>query len=490
MTNILKVRSIARKWQILNSTRPFVTAKELKTLEESQETVTSSYLTKPEVQRAWQVEEFLSFKHISESSWIGLFLWSSFWWAVWANFIAFVFLICISAEKEASKVRIPNAMQVTAHQSLASAFEHLHKTKRYLEGACYKRILSARENLLNAKRWFNIYAGIVVTSTLAYYLQMGRKLGLSNMENVKLSIKRLIRRRNVAWHLLAYGYCYVVYANVNAFYDTYILTPQFRGLADHTGKRRELTSAYGGKGIALGRIMQNRKNIVSKDEDSAKLGELATQVALHSFVPEMKTEVYPVRSPLFTGNWGFKYRTPEKNDQIPARCWFRSAELLHSYNDVFDKQRLKEQKRKQRAEKTKQIQTGTSEKKAQTKKGSSSSSAQGHVQPKFQVGKCFGAYSADERFLKASQLNINTALLHRLKAVDLLVMVNHVTDKVLQDDISSFKRVSLATEYLNLLPKFLQQTNFITSPERNAACNGEDNCLCNYFAYFGGYFKF
>jgi len=490
MTNILKVRSIARKWQILNSTRPFVTAKELKKLEESEQAASSTYLTQPEVQRAWQVEEFLSFKLISERSWIGLFLWSSFWWLVWTKFIAFTFLILISAEKEASKVRIPDEMQITEHQSLASAFEQLHKTKRYLEAACYRKILSARERLLNAKRWFKMYAGIVVTSTLAYYFNMGWKLGLSNTENVKLSAKRLIRRRNVAWHLLAYGYCYVLYANVVAFYDTYILTPQFRGLADHTEKRREFASAYGGKGIALDRIMQNRKNTESKDEDSGKLGHLATQVAMHSFVPDMKREVYPVRSPLFMMNLGIKYRTPERNDQIPARCWFRSEELLHSYYDAFEKQRLKELKRKQRAERTKQTQTGTTEKKAQSKKGSSSNSAQGQIQPKFQVGKCFGAYSAEERFLKASQLNINTALLQRLKAVDLLVMVNHVTDKVRQDDISSFKRISLATEYFNLLPKFLEQTDFITSPERNAACNGEDNCLCNYFAYFGGYFKF
>jgi len=491
MTRLLKVASLSWK---TTKTIPIVRREFRFQIHQKpdEEATTSPYLLKPEVKTAWLAEEEFSFVHISQASWIGLSLWSGFCWFLWTTLLFFASLILVSEQKESDRIDIPEHIQLLNDNTLSSMFKRLVHSRDFLEEMCYRKILAARLLLIETKRWFSAYAVGVILLTWNYYFFMGHQLGLPQSQNALLSFKRLIRRRGFAWHALAFGYFYVAYATINVFYDTYIMTPQFRGLSHFSEKRRELFSAYGGKGLALSRVLNNSTVLTPKEEE---LYRLAKDVAMHNYVPPLTTSIEPVRSPIFSHNWGLKYRSAQHHDDIPTRCWFNNEELFQQYNKSHEKMSETVKRKMERMARRKQI---LEERKLLEKAKPNTTNERNKKVPqstpstpppvKFQIGKSFGASKKDERFLRASQLQINKAMLARLKTIDLLILVNGITDKVsnAENFVEGFVRT---LDYLSLFSKFNEQRHFITSINRKPEWNQEENCLCNYYPYYGGYFK-
>merc|ERR1712173_92506 len=221
-----------------------------------------------------------------------------------------------------------------------------------------------------------------------------------------------------------------------------------RGLSLSNDSKRELFSAYGGKGLALNRIMKegDESDEIHYDiQSNPVLCALAKQVAMHKTVRPIRTSIMPVQSALFTSNWGFKYRSAKLNDDIPERCWFREPHTAVAYITAQRKQAEKDKKdaarrarqAERQAERQKQMTVlPKRESKPKEAKNNAKGDQQGarKSQQKFQVGKCFGGSKKEERFLKAAQLEINKAVVARLGVVDLLVAVNNITEKITSSD--------------------------------------------------------
>lgn len=493
---MLRVRSIYNTNRVINrfnrSRRNF-----LATADVEEPPAPQRFFT-PEIKTAWLNEELESFEHIANKSWLGIATWSAFWWIIWSNLLMFTSLIMLSDEKESTKVAIPNAIIDIDNRTVGDMFLELLRAREFLEELCYRKILAARENLVDTQNWFKLYGGLVVLSCWTYYLYMGHVLGLQQSENVILSFKRMLRRRGFIWTGLALGQIYVAYATVNLYYDTYIMTPQLRGLSVFNDSKREFFSAYGGKGLALGRLMKEADTGTVYDIlPNDMLAAYAERVAMHKSVDPLSTSVVPIRSALFTSNWGFKYRSARLNDDIPNRCWFRHRQFAMDYSAAHDQQVEKERKKVERQVARLKRVSETEVKKIPLKSSNPPKSGNPQdsdekaptdpVATKFQVGKCFGSSTKEERFLKAGQLEINKAIVARLRTVDLLVLMNNVTAKV--KSAPTFVDSALKSlEYVSLLAQFHEQRHHITIMKDLAKLNHEENCLCNYYPYYGGYF--
>jgi len=445
-------------------------------------------------QLAWMNEELLTFHMISSKSWSGILAWSSLTWILWSNFLLFIALILITDEKENSQIDIPSEITSVIGLTIHDMFVQVIKTRQFLEEKCYLKILNSRSELLEIKEWFKIYATMLFCCTFAYNFKMGHMLGLSLSQNTILSFKRLLRRRGFFWHGFALGYISLVFATVNAYYDTFIMTPQLRGLAAFDNSGRDLFSAYGAKGMALMRIMSK---YVPDDESypvlpDEKLMNLAEKVALHTKVEKITRSLVPVESPLFINNWGLKYRSADFHDDIPQRCWFTNPQLAGEYALLLTKQAEKERKKSERkAIKAKSASNIRIPKNTASSKKLANSENQGNqkAEParKFQVGKCFGSCSKDERFLKASNLEINKAIVARVKTVEMLGQINNITRQIKE---SNSLGVSFAKslDYLKIIGQFRDVKNHIKSMEDHVTTNDNEFCLCHYYPFYGGYF--
>lgn len=458
----------------------------------------------PETKENWLIEEYITFHEIAYKSWIGITAWSLFWWLIWCNFIMYFSLIMVSAERESTKLNLPIHLGIAQTGSVAEIYQQVIKAREYLEEVCYRRILDSRKYLVDIQQYFKGYAFAVVLSCLTYNFYMGQQVGLKEQQNLILSAKRLLRRRGFAWHALALGYAYVLHGTVEAYYDTYILTPQLRGLSLQGENKRDLFSAYGGKGLALNRIMKegDADEIHYDIQSNELLCALAKQVAMHRTVRPVRTSIVPVQSALFTSNWGFKYRSGKLNDHIPERCWFREPHIAVAYQTALRTQGEQEKKdeakrQRQQERKAKQVkrEASTGTKKPEQKKeagyndyqNDKDAQAAQQARQKFQVGKCFGGSNKEDRFLKAARLEINKAVVARLGVVDLLVGVNTVTEKVKSAD-SYLDSMLTSLEYLSLIGKFTENRRHIEIVKCQAKQNHEQYCLCNYYPYYAGYF--
>lgn len=448
------------------------------------------------VKQAWMNEELLTFHMISSKWWSGILAWSSFSWIIWSNFLLFIALILITDEKENSKIFIPPEITSVKGSTVHDMMLQVMKTREFLEEQCYNKILTSRQQLLDAKEWFKMYSLGLLSCCFLYNFQMGSMLGLSPGQNAILSFKRLLRRRGFFWHGFALGYVYLAFATVYAYYDTYIMTPQIRGLSAFDSSGRDLISAYGGKGLALMRIISQ---YVPNDTsypilDDEKLLLLAEKVALHTKVEKITTSLLPIRSPLFTNNWGLKYRSAEFNDEIPQRCWFKNPELAGDYAVVATKQVEKDRKKLERkairaksSENIKISKTSQKPKKINTGRPAEEGNSKAEEPSRFQVGKSFGSCTKDERFLKASTLEINKALIARLKIVEMLAAMNNITREIRESN-SAMVSFGKVFDYLTIVGQFRELKQHIKGIEDHVTTNDNEFCLCHYYPFYGGYF--
>lgn len=248
---------------------------------------------------------------------------------------------------------------------------------------------------------------------------MGHQLGINSKTNIKLSLKRLFRRRGFAWNTIMIGYFCLNVSSLNYYYTTYILGPKYRALSlipdDYSGIKRKFFSAYGGRGLALHRIFANEK--VQND----KVLSLARQVAFHTSEQSIDElgEIKISKSHVFHWGYGLQYRSPKACDRMPEHCWLTNADELNNYVETLQIASKRMQRNQPKKHK---------EKKEKPPEKPSENDEEPRENVRLGVGMAYGATEDWEtRFIKAAHNEMAKASIDRLEILQLLAKIRRIT---------------------------------------------------------------
>ena len=279
--------------------------------------------------------------------------------------------------------------------------------------------LVARADLAEAYRYYKVWLGSILSGTLGYYLVMGHQLGVNSKTNLKLSLKRLCRRRGFAWNTIMIGYFCLNASALNYYYTSYILGPKYRALSlipdDYSGIKRKFVSAYGGRGLALHRIFANEK------VQNENLLDLAQQVAFHSSKQSIDEsgEIKISKSHVFKWGYGFQYRSPKASDGMPEHCWFTNIDEINNYIEALQIASKRMERNKPKKNK---------EPKEKAPETPSENDQEPRENVRLGVGMAYGATEDWEtRFIKAAHNEMAKASLERLEILQLLAKIRRIT---------------------------------------------------------------
>ena len=364
--------------------------------------------------------------------------WSGFCFYAISTLMSFIYLVSV-IEKVENEDLTDDALAIyksrfTNHQS-PEFYDHrdnlelkcfsdilgkFFKTiNNFIFSVSINQFLAARADLAEAYRYYKVWLGSILSGTLGYYLVMGHKLGMNEKTNLKLSFKRLCRRRGFAWNTMIIGYFCLNVSSLNYYYTSYILGPKYRALSlmpdDYSGIKRKFLSAYGGRGLALHRIFadENVKN--------EKVLDLAHQVAFHTNKQSIDEsgEIKISKSHVFKWGYGLQYRSPKACDGMPEHCWFINKDEINKYVEalqIVSKRMQKNQPKKHK------------ENKEKPPEKSSDNDEEPRENVRLGIGMAYGATEDWEtRFIKASHNELAKASLERLEILQLLSKIRRIT---------------------------------------------------------------
>ena len=357
--------------------------------------------------------------------------------------------------------------------------------------------LVARADLAEAYRYYKVWLGSILSGTLGYYLVMGHQLGVNSKTNLKLSLKRLCRRRGFAWNTIMIGYFCLNASALNYYYTSYILGPKYRALSlipdDYSGIKRKFVSAYGGRGLALHRIFANEK------VQNENLLDLAQQVAFHSSKQSIDEsgEIKISKSHVFKWGYGFQYRSPKACDGMPGHCWFTNTDEINNYIKALQIASKRMERNKPKKNK---------EPKEKAPETPSENDEEPRENVRLGVGMAYGATEDWEtRFIKASHNEMAKASLERLEILQLLAKIRRITKSYDENSVyNSFYEYSRSirigeilgstslydfqTDYLTFERPFRKSLGKLYNVKYYVEDNLEKYCLCNYYPYYIGAF--
>lgn len=367
----------------------------------------------------WLAAELELFKRADDIPGLAILAWSAFCFYVISTLLSFIYLVSL-IEKVENEDLTDDALAIyksrfTDHQS-----SEFHDHRDNLELKCFSDILTAREDLAEAYRFYKVWFGSILSCTFGYYLVMGHKLGMNEITNLKLSIKRLCRRRGFAWSTMTIGYFCLNVSSLNYYYTSYILGPKYRALSlmpdDYSGIKRKFLSAYGGRGLALHRIFANEKI------NNEKVLALAQQVAFHTNMKSIDEsgDIKISKSHVFKWGYGLQYRSPKACDGMPEHCWFNNTDEINKYVEalqIVSKRMQKNQPKKHKEKKEKP-----------SEKSFENDEEEPRENVRLGIGMAYGGTEDWEtRFIKASHNELAKASLERLEMLQLLAKIRRIT---------------------------------------------------------------
>jgi len=421
----------------------------------------------------WLAAELQLFKRADDIPLPAILAWSAFMFYVMSTLLSFVFLIWIT-EKIENEELTEDALAIYRSRYSDQQLSGFHGHRDMLEINCFSDILAARADLVEAFRYYKAWVAGILSGTFGYYLFMGKKLGIAGPTNLTLGLKRLCRRRGFAWNTVLIGYFCLNMSSLNYYYVSYILGPKYRALSlmpdDYGGIKRKFMSAYGGRGLALHRILAD------KDVKNEKVLELARQVAFHADEHHIDQggEIKLAKSHVFKGGYGFQYRAPKACDGMPEHCWFKNIDEVKNYVEAIKIVA----KRMQKNQPKKHEENKNAKKQPEEQPGAQ------HENFRLGIGMAYGANDDWEtRFIKASHNELAKASLERLEVLQLLSKVHRITKEYSQKPL-----YSSLYEYSHSLRPFKKTLNKLYSVKYYVEGNHEKYCLCHYYPYYVGAF--
>lgn len=430
----------------------------------------------------WLARELKWFKTVDDGHIVFITLGSVGAFVLSTLVVSFPFFVCYvdNVENNDNTDQLTLLQNTRPHNGPA-----YNQIRAEIEKECYRRIIESRKHLEESfERFKNLIIGASSIS-FGYYLVSGHYLGISPITNFELSTKRLLHRKSALWSCACAGYIVITLRSIQYFYETYILSPKFRAMSllheeQSPELKRKFMTAYGGRGMALQRLINN------EDFDDDELFELARQVAFHKKPQDLDLDIRLIKSRLFKWGYGLQIRTELKCDQMPQHCWFHTLENIKKFQTLLEEQKvksfketlrkIKEAERKQLQEKLKPPRQSV----AQTKESGEIKEDKFH----FAVGMAYGSEpSWNSRFLKASNAELLKAAGIRLKVLQLSQKTLEIQNMLENESWMQIFRSTLKTlkEFINCRTVFTNQKYLVKN------CR-EQHCLCDYYPYYVGLF--
>jgi len=440
----------------------------------------------------WIRHELKQFKKtVHGSQWYVQLLWSifTFYWAF--IFTTFVYLTLLTKKIEDYEKFTPVGniffSLIQKYGQLVTVTDEYYKLRDKIERKCFKEIIDARNDLIDVTVAKKYASALAIIGTFSYYLAMGEKLGLYPLINVQLSLRRLLRRRGLLWHLLLLiQFCSSTSA-LNYYYRCYIMSPENRALHsipdDNPRLKTRLMSAYGGKGLALQRLYSTEHVMESSSLD------LAREVALHKDCNKgLEGDLEFISNRAFYGGVGLRFRNKNNTDNIPEHCYFSSADNLKL---IIEKSCKVDEQNASKKERVKRIQAKKSKEQLDKEKRERARAIldkmEGENEDKgahFGIGKAYASHPWESRLVKATSANLTRAMLDRLEVLQLLSSITVANTRAKQ---SSFSTATVGA-YITSLNKFRRSYPIMTDTIDLVEQNYEQHCLCSYFPFYIGFF--